>query len=207
MMWFFPDEASRFRTQSPPKFWPCRVAPHFNGLASSVFTHNRFETSERASPSHQTDDSQHHHSCDNKFPCMITAAREQKSTSTASHLTARSSYHHVLFSRTPLHPSSRAWQQNILTRMATKAANYGRHRSRHVLPNPVEGGIRIRWWRLEVCCKRPGYRSALRWEAADETQSRLQVLLLVACVANRERIVGLVRYTSFLLIEEVCLLI
>jgi hypothetical protein len=68
--------------------------------------------------------------------------------------------------------------------MATKVANCDGRKSRHVLPNLAEGDICIWCWRLEVCCKRLGLlsnRHALRWEAVDETQTRLQVLLLVAC--------------------------
>lgn len=50
-----------------------------------------------------------------------------------------------------------------------KVANCARPKSRHVLPNLVDGGVRIWSWRLQVCCKRLGDCSALRWESGDET--------------------------------------
>lgn len=64
--------------------------------------------------------------------------------------------------------------QESYRRWTQRVANCDSRRPRTVLPNLAEGGIRIWWWRLEVCCKRlglPGNRHALRWEAADETQT------------------------------------
>jgi hypothetical protein len=176
----------------------------------SVFTHSRIQTSERAFLAHQTT-SQHHQSSYNIF---LACSLRHESTSTASHLTARPSHRPVTSCLsaclTPVY-LSRHDNSIILLQLATKVANRDSRKSGTVLPNLAEGGRRIWWWRLEVCCKRLGLlgnRHALRWEAADETQTRLQVLLLVACRAKSPiGSIGLVRCISFLVIEEVCLLI
>ena len=90
--------------------------------------------------------------------------------------------------------SCRKWPQ--------KVANCSRQRPRHALPNVVEGGIRFWSWRLRVCCKRLGDRSALRWGSGDETQSRLHLMRLAACTVERKIVTELTRFTSSMIPDQ-----
>lgn len=71
-----------------------------------------------------------------------------------------------------------------------------------MLPNVVEGGIRFWSWRLRVCCKRLGDRSALRWGSGDETQSRLHLMRLAACTVERKIVTELTRFTSSMIPDQ-----
>jgi hypothetical protein len=80
----FPVQASRLELSFHQGSGLCRVAPHFNGLATLVFTPTQFTAAfGRASlrdsvQASAPDTSQHHYSCNNKVPCMIIAARARE---------------------------------------------------------------------------------------------------------------------------------